>query len=197
MPKLKCEIELDKDGGITVTVLDSKGGRSQSVHLDGSKITLKVKGKKGSSTIVQEEGKVTITAKEFEVKADKISLKAKKKALLDSKGTVTVKSARDTKVDAKGSLKLKATRDVKVSGMGIAIKGKTKADLSAAMVKVKGKAKVELGAPMVDVNAKALAKLQGAIVQAKAKAILQAEASGLANVKGALTNVAGMLVKLG
>lgn len=197
MAKLKCEIELDKEGGITLTVEDAKGGRSQVIHVDGVKITMKVKGKSGTSVIVQEEDKVSVTAKTFEVSADVIELKSKKKATVDSKGTLTLKSVKDAKISSRANVKVTATRAAKISGLQLALKGKTKAELGAAQVKIAGKVKAALSAPLVDVNAKAVAKVQGALVQVKAKAILNAQASGLTNIKGSLTNVQGMLVKLG
>lgn len=197
MAKLKCEIELDKAGGITITVEDPQGRRTQMVHLDGVKITLKVKGQGGTSTVVQEEDKVRVEAKEFEVDAQKITLRAKTSVLIDSKSTVTVKSLKNMTLDAKGNLTAKALKTVKIDGMSVVAKGKTKAEVSAMQVNIKGKAKATLAAPMVDVNAKAVAKLQGAIVQTKAKAILTAQSNGITNVKGSLTNIQGMLVKLG
>ena len=197
MAKLICEIELDKAGGVTVTVEDKAKGQLQKMHLDGVKITTQVKTKKGTSTIVQQGDSVKVSCKTFEVSSETITLKAKKKVRVMSQGQIVASSTRDTKVSAKGNLKLAAIRKADLSGAQVSAKGKMKAELSAMQVKVAGKVKTEVAAPMVDMNAKAVAKVAGAIVQTKAKGILQAQSNGIAAVKGSLTNVQGMLVKLG
>jgi hypothetical protein len=94
---------------------------------------------------------------------------------------------------------IKSDKDVNVKAMNVKAEGQTSisltggsqskvslaaagATISATKVSVTGNAKVEIKGPMVDV---------------KADAMLTAQASGVATVKGGITNVQGSLVNVG
>src|SRR6478672_7795965 len=93
---LSCSVELSKDNGVTVTVKDQLGTVTQTLVMDGTKITITVKGLISTSTITQAEDSFefkvagpaqtsTITQKadsvvvkcsSFELDADTISIKS-------------------------------------------------------------------------------------------------------------------------
>jgi hypothetical protein len=64
-------IELDKTQGLTIQILN--GVNTQTIFLDGEKITITVVGPEGTSTIEQTPTTVTVTADSFIVNARTIS----------------------------------------------------------------------------------------------------------------------------
>ena len=53
MGTLVCRIELDKMTGAKVTIENADGKITQTIHMDGTKITTKIQGEKDTSTIEQ------------------------------------------------------------------------------------------------------------------------------------------------
>ena len=115
MGTLICTVELNKtDGkGITVTVANADGKITQTVSMDGTKMTFTVKGendfttitqeaakithsctgKKATSTIVQVEDTITVTVDNFVVKAAKtIVCKSDETVAMESVKETTLKS---------------------------------------------------------------------------------------------------------
>ncbi len=65
MGTLVCRIELDKTTGAKVTIENADGKITQTIHMDGTKITTKVAGEQNTSTIEQVADAITITVKNF------------------------------------------------------------------------------------------------------------------------------------
>ena len=79
MGTLVCTVELDKEKGVTVKVENADDQITQTVVMDGTSITITVKGSEETSTYVQKQDSVIITCKDFTV---------------DATGTLTLKSRR-------------------------------------------------------------------------------------------------------
>jgi hypothetical protein len=75
-------IELDKEDGITVQLIN--GATTQTLTIDGNKITMEVKGPLGASTIVQDQSSVTIKCDNFVVDSKTLRCAGSMSALLQS-----------------------------------------------------------------------------------------------------------------
>lgn len=200
MGKLVCTVELDKEKGVTVKVENADDQITQTVVMDGTSITITVKGSEETSTYVQKQDSVTITCKDFTVDATgTLTLKSAKASSWASQDTLSVESTKDMTFTSSAKLTQSATSDAKLSSSAnIAVEATSKLDmkgmetslvasagdnkLEGINLKMAGKAQAELAAPMVKVAAKAKLGL---------------ESSGMADLKGSITSVGGTLVKLG
>jgi hypothetical protein len=192
MGTLVCTIEMDKAAGLTVTIANADAKITQTIKMDGTMIQLKVAGEQATSIIQQDSEKITITCKQFEVKAEEtIDLASGKASTWKSDDTLTAQSAKD--------MTLKSDANVSVSGQKIAAEGKTEVSLSGASsstislasagATVSSGGKLELS--------QSQAAMSGVQVQVKANGMMSLEASGIATLKGSMTNVQGSLVNLG
>jgi hypothetical protein len=77
-----CKIELSKENGITVQV--QNGAVTQTITLDGDKITMEVQGTLGVSTIVQDGNSVKVTCNEFVVDSQTIKCTGSMSADIES-----------------------------------------------------------------------------------------------------------------
>jgi hypothetical protein len=148
-------IELDKTRGLTVQVVN--GVNTQTIFLDGDKLTITVAGPAGTSTIEQTPTTVTVTADSFIVNARTISATGSEAATLTSGASsvaLTSKAAAVTspEIDLTGSTKLDA------SAPKIALTGTEAVTLSAVAplgelslnggnVTITAETAMELGAP--------------------------------------------------
>lgn len=195
---LICEVKLSKESGITVVVINEADGITQTIHMDGTQILTKVEGKRETSTITQREDSIAIKCKTYTVDAETITCTSTKQTKHESKDTFLATSANNMTLETRKNLTEKAVANVTVEGMKIKTTSKTDTTVSAGtQATVDAKIKATVSATMVEVAAKAQATVSGAMVQVDAKGLLNAQASGLTNVKGALTTVQGALVKLG
>lgn len=192
MGKKVCTVVMDKDGGVTVTVDDADGQTTQTIAMDGTAITITVKGSSATSTITQTAEKIAISCKQFEVKADEtIAMTSTKASTYKSDDTLDITSAKD--------MTLKSDKDVSITGANVKATGNTKVSLSGG-----GQSTLDLSASsakvastQVEAAGQAKVSIKGAMVEVKADATLNAESSGIATLKGSLTNVQGSLVNLG
>jgi hypothetical protein len=200
MGKLVCTVELDKEKGVTVKVENADDQITQTLVMDGTSITITVKGSSETSTIVQKQDSIAITCKDFSVDATgTLSLKSQKASSWASQDVLTLESTKDMTFTSSAKLTQSATSDAKLSSnANVAVEATSKLDmkgmqtslvasagdnkLEGVNLKMAGKAQAELAAPMIKVAA-----------QGK----LGLESSGLADLKGSMTSVAGSLVKLG
>ncbi|MBL9042223.1 MAG: hypothetical protein JNM83_11505 [Myxococcales bacterium] len=197
MGTLVCRIELDKMTGAKVTIENADGKITQTIHMDGTKITTKVQGEKDTSTIEQIADTITVTVKNFNVHAEKVTIKSSKQSVWESGDTLDVKSAKAMTIKSDATQALEATQDASYKGMNIAIKAQTDLKGDAINITLKGTAALKAEAPQLALKGSASAKLQGAMIEVKADAMLTAESSGMTTLKGSLTSVEGSLVKLG
>ncbi len=198
MGTLVCKIELDKQKGVTVQVENEEGKITQTVTMDGTTLTIEVKGQSDTSTFVQKAESIEIKCKSFTVDSETLTLKSSKASkwtsqdivevkstkdmTLESSAKLIMKSTQDTQLNSSAKVALAATADFTVDGAKVAITGKGDVVLDGAKLGLTGKAQIEMSAPMV---------------KAEAKGQLDLQSNGLANLKGSMTTVGGQLVKLG
>jgi hypothetical protein len=108
MEKLVCRIELDKQKGIVLTVENGEGKITQTVVMDGTKITTTVKGSSQTSTITQKEDGIQIDCKEFKVNAETIKCVSKKETVHESGQDFTIKSSNNLNASATSNATYKA-----------------------------------------------------------------------------------------
>ena len=177
MGTLVCSVEVDKVGGITVKITNPDGKIEQTLVMNGTKIELTVKGDSATSTITQTAEKVAVQCKQFEVVASEtIDLKSTKAYTVSSSDCVAVKSVKAMTLSSSDKVDITAQRSMTLTGNeGVTVSSPQNIALSS----------------------KAQLALEGAMIEGKAQGMLNLESSGLATLKGNLTNVQGALVNLG
>jgi len=108
MAELTCTISLDKAAGVAVKI--EGGSATQTITLDGTTLTLEVKGSAGATRIVQTASDVTIKCTTFTVEATgDVSIKAgaaiKLAGVTEAElGAAMVKVEADSMATVKGNL---------------------------------------------------------------------------------------------
>lgn len=190
MGKLICTVELSKDNGVTIQVKDADGKVTQTVHMDGETLLLKVAGEENTSTITQKADSIAIACKDFTVSAETITCTSEKASKHTSSDTMTLESTKDMTLSSKAKLVQEATADVEVSGNNVKTAAKSKASIEGMNIEAKAKMGLELEGSLE-------AKLSGVQVTIKADGKLDAKSSGLATFEGSLNNVKGSLINAG
>lgn len=191
MGKLVCTLQFSKTAGVTLTVENADDGITQTVTLDGTTLTIKVDDGSNTSTITQKADSIAIQCKDFSVDAETITCTAEKAAKHSSSGDVIeLRSAKDMTLESSAKLVQKASSDVDISGANVSAKATSAATVKGASVTASASQKLTLEGQMG-------AALSGLTVDLKADGTLNAEASGIATLKGSVTNIQGSLVKAG
>lgn len=186
-----CKVELNKATGITITVQNDNDEITQTVTMDGTAITIKVTDGSNTSTFTQKADSIALDCKTFTLTADTITCSSKTDSTYKSDKTLEVNSGSDMTVESKAKLAVtstaamsfagQATLDVKSAG-AMTLKSDAALSGSGTSTTLEGTSKVQVSAPNISV---------------KADLQLDAESSGVANLKGLTTNVQGNLVNLG
>jgi hypothetical protein len=200
MGKLVCTVELDKEKGVTVKVENADDQITQTVVMDGTSITITVKGSEETSTYVQKQDSVVITCKDFTVDATgTLTLKSAKASSWNSQDVLTVESTKDMSLTSQAKLTQKATQDATLkSDAKVGIEAATNLDLKGmqtTLVASGGENKIE--GVTLKMEGKSQAELSSAMTKVSGQGKLGLESSGVAELKGAMTTVGGSLVKLG
>jgi hypothetical protein len=167
--------------------------------MDGTSIVIQVKGSGDTSTITQTAQSITIKCKTFELDAETITCKSQKASLYQSSDTLTLKSTRDLQLGSSANLAAQASRDVTVHGTNVKLQAKQEflgAGMDARYQAADGRATTTAGVA-VQLSSKAQLKGEAPFIQLSASEILKAEAGAIASFKGALTTIAGELIKIG
>ncbi|HEY5956182.1 MAG TPA: hypothetical protein VIV60_06505 [Polyangiaceae bacterium] len=177
MGTLSCSVEVDKTGGITVKVTNADGKIEQTLVMNGVSVELSVKSDSATSSITQTAEKVLVRCKQFEVVASEtINLKSTKACTVSSSDTLAIEATKAMSLTSASKVEVSAKETLAVSGqMGVSLSSPQKVALSS---------QAEL-------------TFEGAMIEGKAQGMLNLESSGLATLKGNLTNVQGTLVNLG
>lgn len=184
MAKLVCTLEMSKERGVTITVVNADDGITQTITMDGTALTTKVVGKENTSTMTQTADAIRFACKDFEVAATN-------SIVCTATNTISTESKDgDTTVTSGANLTQKATQDVEVSGANTTTKATTAAKLEGTTVEVTGTQAVTL-------KGTAEAKLLGAAVSVTADATLALKSSGMASLEGSMTTIKGALIKAG
>ncbi|MCY1059593.1 hypothetical protein [Nannocystis sp. SCPEA4] len=184
MAKLVCTLEMSKERGVTITVENAEGKTVQTITMDGTTLTIQVAGEQETSTLTQTAEKVTISCKDFSVVArNSISCVAAKTASYESQEG-------DTTVNSGARLVQQARTAVAVSATDVAVSARSSAKVEAITSEISGTQALTLKGAVQ-------AALSGAKVSVKADGLLGLESSGLASLKGSMTNIGGSLIKAG
>jgi phage baseplate assembly protein gpV len=140
MGTLVCTVELDKVGGLTVTVENADSSTTQTVKMNGTTIELKVEGPAGTSTITQSADKVAVACKDFEVTAEgTIKLTSSGASSWHSDQTIALDAPQKVSASSSGTVSLEGTQSVTVSGTQATIKADATLQLeSSAAATFKG-----------------------------------------------------------
>ncbi len=91
--KKTLTILLNKDQGLTLSLEDKEGQMTQQIVFDGKQITTTCKNSGDTSTYVQKPDSITVTCKEFNVNAGKITLNAKETIAQKSESEINLETA--------------------------------------------------------------------------------------------------------
>lgn len=111
---LVCTLELDKRGGMKLSVVDSASSAAQTIVLDGQNVKISVTDGAQTSTLTQSAGKISIQCDEVAVDATTITLTAKQTLMLESLQAASVVG--NQKLDLAGRLQ------VALSGASVGVK---------------------------------------------------------------------------
>ncbi|WP_224249596.1 PH domain-containing protein [Hyalangium gracile] len=200
MGTLVCTVELDKVKGVTVKVENADDQITQTVVMDGTSITITVKGSEETSTIVQKQDSVVITCKDFTVDATgTLTLKSAKESSWASQDILKVESTKDMTFTSSAKLTQSATQDAKLSSNAkVAIEAATNLDMKGMQTSLTasgGENKID--GLTLKMSGKTQAELSSAMTKVSGQGQLGLESSGVAELKGSMTTVGGALVKLG
>lgn len=200
MGKLVCTVEMDKEKGVTVMVENADDQITQTVVMDGTSITITVKGSEETSTYVQKQDSVTITCKDFTVDATgTLTLKSQKESSWTSQDILKLESTKDMTFTSNAKLTQSATQDAKLSSnANVNVEATSKLDLKGMQTSLAasgGENKIE--GVTLKMSGQSQAELSSAMTKVAADGKLDLESSGMANLKGSMTTVGGSLVKLG
>ena len=206
---LICSIELDREEGVTVKVIDDKGAVSQMVHLDGTTITLEVTSKSAKSRFEQrdeqmkaqvEKGQnkssslqtselIELKCKSFKIEADSFEVTTENQAQINAGGDLNLETAGKLNAKSKGKTSIEASGDFgATAGTGLTLKGGSKATLEAPQLTTKGSMQMV-------VDGGTTLQIKGTKVDLKGAAQLTAGAP-ITNIGENMTSVRGQLVKL-
>jgi hypothetical protein len=200
MGTLVCTVEMDKQKGVTVKVENADDSITQTVVMDGTSITITVKGSEETSTIVQKQDSVTITCKDFTVDATgTLTLKSAKESSWASQDILKVESTKDMTFTSSAKLTQSATQDAKLSSNAkIAIEATQNLDMKGMQTSLTGTGgETKIEGLTLKMSGKTQAELSSAMTKVSGKGQLGLESSGVAELKGSMTTVGGSLVKLG
>lgn len=166
MGTLVCRVELDKKKGIVLTVENAQGKITQTVVMDGTKVTTTVKGSSETSTIVQKEDSIQIDCKAFTLNAETIKCISTKETRHESGQDFAIKSTNNINVSA--------TNAAKYTAMNTTMESTSETKMSGMTLKLSGTASAELKAPSITVDATGMMELKS---------------SGIVNLKGTMVTI--------
>ena len=100
MGALVCRIDLNKAGGITITVENADAEIVQTAVLDGTSITLTCEGSDAASMITQDAESISIKCNDFTVDAETITLQSSRDTLHKSDMHFDIESGGDLTLDS-------------------------------------------------------------------------------------------------
>jgi hypothetical protein len=190
MGKLVCTVELSKDGGITVKVVNADASITQTVTMDGTTLTLKVAGSEHTSTFTQDAERIAIKCKDFSVEAgETITCTSGKATRHQSDDTLSLQSGKDMSLASSAKLVQSADSDMTMSGANVTATAQSAASVKGLTAEVAGDQSLTLKGTQ--------ANLSGAQIAIKADAQLGAESSGIATLGGSMTTIKGSLINAG
>jgi hypothetical protein len=189
MDTLVCRVELDKNRGLILTVVNKEGKITQKAVLDGQSITLTSKGQDDVSSIVQKPDSIAIKCKNFSLESDTITCTSTKDTLHKSKQKFDIQSTQDMTLKSEAKYSAAASADASVSGRKVAVSALDKVEISGTNATLSAKSKTEVKGTTLSLSGTTQAEMKGLSVDISA--------TGTMKVKGAMTTVKGTLTKVG
>jgi hypothetical protein len=195
-PTFNCKIELNKDKGVTITVVNTTGQITQTVVMDGTSMILTCKGATDTSVVTQKTDSIDIKCKTFTLTAETVTVKSTKDSVYKSDEKMTVQSTKDLLFKSDAAVTGTAGTDFKASGKTFAAKGDQTAEMAGASATVKADNAAALQGATVEVSGKTSADVKSLAVKVAATGTLDLEGK-MSTLKGQMCNVTGNLIKLG
>ncbi|MCP4582194.1 MAG: hypothetical protein GY839_11315 [candidate division Zixibacteria bacterium] len=131
MGTLACRLEMSKIDGITITVVNSDDGITQTVEINGQTITIKSDGDE-TSTITMAPESIKMKCKTFKLDAETIECNSEKETKLSS--------GKNYEISSDADLNMAASQNIDMSAkLKCDITGGTNASLVGKMTDVEGK----------------------------------------------------------
>ncbi len=143
MGALLCRVELNKIGGITITVDNKDGEIIHTIVLSSDAITTTSKGDSTTSTITQTPDKIMMDCKTFELTAETITCSSSKKTSLSSGSEFSMESKSSFLINSDSSFALEAAtaadikaKEISVDGTNIKLTGSAQISATAGIIKL-------------------------------------------------------------
>jgi hypothetical protein len=148
-------IELDKEAGITIQLIN--GAITQTITIDGTSVTIEVKGPLGRSTYVQDQNNVRINCDNFMVQSKTIMCSASMSAIVESGASVLELSpanasltATEASVNAEAAVNIEAGAACTVTaGAAAVVTAGAAVEIDGATVSITGLTSTEMEAPLM------------------------------------------------
>jgi hypothetical protein len=197
MAKLVCRIELNKESGITVKVVNDAGKITQTMVLDGTAITTTCQGEQDTSTITQKSDSIAIKCKTFTLDAETITCKSSKDSLHESQQKFDIKSTQDTTVTSSAKITETATGDFAMSGNNITASATQKAKISGMNCEIAATQEAKMSGLQLKLAGTTQSELTGLTVKVEGTTSVKVASPLAASLEGSITNVKGTMVKIG
>jgi len=195
--KLVCRIELKKEAGITIKVVDDKGKITQTIVMDGKVIKLTCQGEKNTSTITQKPDGIDIQCKTFTLKAETIDVTSTKATTHKSEDALTIQSTKAMTIKTDDALSATAAKDFTAKGMNLTAKADSKTEISGMNVDVKATSAMKISGLTTELSGQTQVEVKGApTIKVSSSGILDLQGQ-MTTLGGQMTNVKGSLIKLG
>jgi hypothetical protein len=166
MGTLVCRVELNKGKGLILTVENSDAEISQTLVLDGTRITTSVQGSEGTSVMVQDQESIAFKCKNFVVDAETVCCQ--------SSDTTSIGSGGDLKLDSQANLDINVTRNASYAAKNTTVNSSAETQVKGSSLKLSADIGADLSAAMVAVDA---------------SGTLDLSASGITTLKGSLVKL--------
>lgn len=175
----KCFIELDQQGGITLTSQDKEKSILQTIRLETGKVQIICQNEENKTSILQEPQQITIDCKNFFVNSEHIKVTAKE----DSQYQIGKKFL----VESGENIGFKAKKEISSESSTMQVVGENSLNLKSNSVIINGSKDVKISGNQ--------SSLQGAKIDITSSGITDISCK-LINIKGKMTNIEGSIIKM-
>jgi len=212
-----CSIEVSKTAGFSFKLQNDTGKTTQTITLDGTTLTITVKGEKSTSTVTQtaeqielkvvgEQDTSTLTqtadqveikVKTFKVDAETVEIKSSKTSSYEATETLAMKSTKDMTIASSAKLAVSSTSDMSLASSAkldqsatadATLKGNNTTVEAMLKLTAKGSSEVAVSGTKIGVTADAKLDLNSPMTTV---------GDTVTTIKGSAIKVEGSLVKLG
>ena len=135
MGALLCRVELNKIGGITITVDNKDGKITHTIVLSSDSVTTTSKGESETSSITQTPEKIAMKCKTFELSAETISCSSSDSTSLTSGSNFSIKSDSNFNAEAATVADVKA-KEISIEGTSIKLSGSAEISATGGIIRL-------------------------------------------------------------